>query len=122
VGEGCDRFSFSTIITKHIMKRQNTTHHYETPDALRHDAHTLAEDARALLEATAEITDEKVAEARKRLTEALETGREAYENLRERVVLGAKTADRVVHEHPYPTMAVVFGVGALVGFLLSRRG
>jgi len=103
------------------MKRQNSIHHYETPGALRHDAHTLVEDARALLEATAQITDEKVTEARKRLTEALETGQEAYENLRERVLLGAKAADRAVHEHPYPTMAVAFGVGALVGFLLSRR-
>ena len=103
------------------MKRQNTTSHFETPNALRHDARTLAEDARALLEATSEITDEKVAEARKRLADALETGKEAYENLRERVLLGAKAADRAVHEYPYPTMAVVFGVGALVGFLLCRR-
>ena len=103
------------------MKRRNSTSHFETPDALRHDATTLAEDAKALLEATSEITDEKVAEARKRLADALESGQEAYENLRERVIMGAKAADRTVHEHPYPTMAVVFGVGALVGFLLSRR-
>ena len=105
------------------MKRQNTTtSHYETPDALRHDANTLAEDARALLEATAEIADEKVAQARQRLSDALATSQEAYENLRERVIMGAKAADRAVHEHPYPTMAVVFGVGALVGFLCTRRG
>ena len=103
------------------MKKQNAMNRYETPGALCHDARTLAEDARALLEATAEITDEKIAEARKRLGEALETGKETYDDVRERVILGAKAADRAVHEHPYPTMAVVFGIGALVGFLLTRR-
>ena len=101
------------------MKRQNSR--YETPEALRHDAHTLAEDARALLDATAEITDEKVAAARKRLSEALEMGQEMYVDLRQRVVRGAKAADRVVHENPYPTMAAIFGIGTIVGFLLKRR-
>jgi ElaB/YqjD/DUF883 family membrane-anchored ribosome-binding protein len=103
------------------MKKQSAMNRYETPEALCHDARTLAEDARALLEATAEITDEKITEARKRLADALETGKETYENVRERVILGAQAADRAVHEHPYPTMAVVFGIGALVGFLLTRR-
>jgi ElaB/YqjD/DUF883 family membrane-anchored ribosome-binding protein len=95
---------------------------YETPNALRHDAHTLAEDARALLDATAEITDKKIADARKRLNEALERGQETYARLQERVVHGAKVADQAVHDHPYPTVAAAFGVGVLLGFLLSRRG
>jgi ElaB/YqjD/DUF883 family membrane-anchored ribosome-binding protein len=102
------------------MNGQSTSH-YQTPEALRHDAHTLADDARALLEATANITDGKIAEARQRLSEALESGKEAYENLRERVIHSARAADQAVHEHPYPTMAVVFGLGAVVGFLCSRR-
>lgn len=95
---------------------------YETPNALRHDAHTLAEDARALLDATAEITDKKISDARKRLTEALEHGQETYARLQEKVVRGAKVADQAVHDHPYPTVAAAFGVGVLLGFLLSRRG
>ena len=103
------------------MKRQNSTSHFETPGAIKHDARTLVSDARSLLEATAGIADEKVTEARRRLTEALDSGWEAYDNIRERVVDGAKAADRAVHEHPYPTMAVVFGVGALLGFLCGRR-
>jgi ElaB/YqjD/DUF883 family membrane-anchored ribosome-binding protein len=103
------------------MKQHTHANRYETPNALRHDAHTLVEDARALIEATAEIADEKVAEARKRLSDALETGEEAYEKLREKVIIGAKAADRTVHEHPYPTIAMAFGVGALMGFLFGRR-
>ena len=48
---------------------------YETPDALKHDAHTLAEDAQALLDATSDLTDQKIAEARQRLSDALESGK-----------------------------------------------
>ena len=99
----------------------NSPSHYQTPEALRHDARTLADDARALLEATANITDGKIADARQRLADALESGKEAYENLRERVIYSAKAADRAVHDHPYPTIAVVFGLGAVLGFLCSRR-
>ena len=103
------------------MKKQNTTNRYETPEAIRHDAQTLAEDARALWAATAEIADERVSQARSRLADALEKSEEMCDDVRARFVEGAKAADRAVHEHPYPTMGVVFGVGALVGFLLSRR-
>ena len=95
--------------------------HYETPEAVRHDAHMLAEDARSLIEATAQITDKKVTEARRRLGDALNHGKEIYAGLQEKVVHGAKVADRAVHEHPYQGMAIAFGVGALSGFLLSRR-
>lgn len=95
---------------------------YETPAALRHDAHTLAEDARALLDATSEIADEKVAEARKRVAEALEHGKQTYVLLQDKAIQSAKAADRMVHEHPYQTMAMAFGFGAIVGCLMCRRG
>lgn len=102
------------------MKQQSHSR-YETPDALRHDARTLAKDARALLEATETLTDEKIVEARKRLSQALQNGKEAYENLRDRIVVSAKDADRVIHDHPYPSMAAVFAAGTLFGLLCGRR-
>lgn len=95
--------------------------HFETPGALSHDANTLVEDARGLLEATAEIADEKVAAARKRLNAALEAGMESYEQIQEKVVRGAKIADKTVRDHPYQSMAIAFGVGAVIGYLISRR-
>jgi ElaB/YqjD/DUF883 family membrane-anchored ribosome-binding protein len=94
---------------------------YETPDALRHDARKLAEDARALLEATAEVTDEKVAEARRRLTEALADGKQTYARLREKANQGAKAADQAIRGHPYQSITIALGVGALLGFLVARR-
>lgn len=94
---------------------------FETPAALRHDSHVLAEDARALLAATAEVTDEKVAQARQRLEAALEQTKQAAESLRERAVQGAKQADGMIRNHPYESIAIALGVGALLGFALSRR-
>ncbi len=94
---------------------------YETPNALRHDAHTLVEDARALLDATADVTDEKVTEARQRLNEALEGSRTTYKNIQEKAKQGAQAVDQAIRNHPYQSMAIAFGVGSILGLLWSRR-
>jgi ElaB/YqjD/DUF883 family membrane-anchored ribosome-binding protein len=89
--------------------------------AIRNDMGKLADDARALMTATADVAGEKVVEARKRLNAALEHGREIYGQVREKAVQGARAADEVVHEHPYQAIAIGVGVGALIGYLISRR-
>lgn len=94
---------------------------YETPNALRHDARTLAEDARALLDATAEATDAKITEARQRLAEALDNGKQTYVRLKDKANEKVQAADQVIRSNPYQTLAVAFGVGALIGYLMSRR-
>ena len=82
---------------------------------------TLAEDARALMTATVDVAGEKVGDARKRLAVALERGKEIYGRVREKAVDGAKAADEAVREHPYQAIAIGVGVGALIGYLVSRR-
>jgi len=89
--------------------------------AIRDDAGTLAEDARALMTATADVAGEKVAEARKRLSTALESGKELYGRARDKAVEGAKATDASVREHPYQAISIAFGVGALLGYLLTSR-
>ena len=89
--------------------------------ATHNDMGTLAEDARALMAATADVAGEKVGEARKRLAAALERGKEIYGCVREKAVEGAKATDQAVHEHPYQAIGIAFGVGALIGYLLARR-
>jgi ElaB/YqjD/DUF883 family membrane-anchored ribosome-binding protein len=89
--------------------------------AISNDMGQLAEDARALMAATADVAGEKVSEARKRLAAALESGKEIYGRVREKAVEGVKAADEVVHEHPYQAIGIAFGVGALIGYLVSRR-
>lgn len=86
------------------------------------DLSTLAEEARALMAATADVAGEKVAEARKRLAAALESGKVLYGRAKEKAVEGAKAADEAVREHPYQAIAIAVGVGALIGYLLARRG
>ena len=81
----------------------------------------LAEDAQALMAATADVPGEKVGEARKRLAAALERAKEIAGRVRDKTVQAAKATDEAVHEHPYQAMAIAFGVGALIGFLVARR-
>src|SRR5271169_1315086 len=89
--------------------------------AISNDMGQLAEDARALMAATADVAGEKVGEARRRLAAALERGKEIAGRVREKAVEGAKAADETVREHPYEAITIAFAVGALVGYLVTRR-
>jgi ElaB/YqjD/DUF883 family membrane-anchored ribosome-binding protein len=89
--------------------------------AASHDIGSLAEDARALMAATADVAGEKVGEARNRLAAALERGKEIAGNVRDKAVAGAKVADQTIRENPYQAVAIGVGVGALIGFLIARR-
>ncbi len=90
--------------------------------AINNDLGTLAEDAHALLTATADVAGDKVGQARKRLSAALESAKEIAGNVRDKAVAGAKVADQTVRENPYQAIAIGVGVGVLVGYLLGRRG
>lgn len=39
----------------------------------------------------------------------------------EKTVERAKAADRVIRDHPYQTIGLVFGLGLLIGVLAARR-
>ena len=82
---------------------------------------TLAEDARALMAATADVAGEKVADARKRLAAALDNAKDIAGRVRDKAVEGAQAADEAVREHPYLAIGIALGVGALIGFLVARR-
>jgi ElaB/YqjD/DUF883 family membrane-anchored ribosome-binding protein len=81
----------------------------------------LADDARALMAATADVAGEKVGEARKRLASALDRTKEIAGRVREKAVEGVKAADDAVHEHPYQAIGIAFGVGAVIGYLVARQ-
>ena len=85
------------------------------------DLNSLADDARALMAATADVAGEKVGEARNRLAAALERGKVMYGRVRDKAVEGAKATDEAVHEHPYQAIAIGVGVGAILGYILARR-
>lgn len=85
------------------------------------DIGQLAEDARALMSATADVAGDKVIEARRRLSAALDNTKEFYGRVKERAVEGVKSADKTVRANPYQAIAISVGVGALVGCLVARR-
>src|ERR1019366_4334500 len=102
-------------------KQTNTEIMNQETQAIRNDMGQLAEDAQALMAATADVAGEKVVAARKRLAAALESAKEIAANVREKAIAGAQVADQTVRENPYQAIAVGVGVGAVVGYLLARR-
>lgn len=88
---------------------------------VRADVNALVEDARALMAATANVAEEQVVQARQRLAAALERGQHVYGRVRDEAVAEARATDHALHEHPYPAIGLAFGVGMLLGCLLSCR-
>lgn len=88
--------------------------------AISDDFGQLAQDARALMEATVDVAGDKVVEARGRLAAALEHGRKMTGDVRDRAVEGAKVADKVVRDNPYQAIGASLGVGFAIGFLIAR--
>ena len=89
--------------------------------AIRNDLGALAEDARALMAATADVAGEKVVEARKRLAAALENGKEIYGQVRNQAAEGIKVADQAVRDNPYQAIGIVFGIGAVIGYIVANQ-
>ena len=83
---------------------------------------SLAEDARNLMNATTDVAEAKVGEARKRLAATLERSKDIYESVRKNTVERAKAFDEAAHEHPYKAIAIGFGAGAFIGYLVARNG
>lgn len=82
---------------------------------------TLAEDAQALIAATANVAGEEIAEARKRLSAALGNNAQLFTRVEEKVLHGAKCTDKAVREHPYQALGIAVGVGVLLGYLAACR-
>jgi ElaB/YqjD/DUF883 family membrane-anchored ribosome-binding protein len=89
--------------------------------AISDDMGQLAEDARALVTATADDAKAKVGEARQHLVAIVESGKAFCGRVRDKAIEGSKVADGAVRGHPYQAIGIAFGVGALIGDLLARR-
>jgi ElaB/YqjD/DUF883 family membrane-anchored ribosome-binding protein len=89
------------------------------------DLKVLASDAEDLLKATAGDVSEKAREARVRLGVALDRAKKTFHAAQEQTISSAKEAakkaDTVIRDHPYESIGVAFGVGLLIGVLVTRR-
>ena len=88
---------------------------------VRDDVNVLAEDARALMAATANVAEEQVVQARQRLAAALKRGQKVYDRVRDEAVAELEATNQTVHEHPYQAIGLAFGAGVVLGCLASRR-
>lgn len=85
------------------------------------DIAELSENAQALMAATADISGEKVEEARKRLSSALEHVQELCRVGCNKGVEGGHAINQELHQHSLRYLAVVVGIGALLGYAIARR-
>ena len=79
----------------------------------------LAHDARALIEATANVTAETAKESRERLMVTLERGKKLYGDLSEKAYDEALAADESVSKYVYHAIGIV--AGAFLGYFTARR-
>jgi ElaB/YqjD/DUF883 family membrane-anchored ribosome-binding protein len=86
---------------------------------------SLAEDAEDLIKSTTETANEKASLARTRLSDTLERARDTCEELQHQSIrtarAAAKQADRTVRRHPYESVGIALGIGALLMLLFRRR-
>lgn len=90
-------------------------------DRLVQDFKVVMHDAEGLIKATAGELGEKVKEARVRLMASLENAKVGYHKLEEKALEGARATDKVIRQHPYESIGIAFGVGLLIGVLVTRR-
>ena len=90
-------------------------------DKLVADLKTVARDTEELLKASAGEVGDKAREARARLTNALESAKETCRRLEDKALAGAKATDKVIREHPYQSIGIAFGIGLLIGVLVTRK-
>ena len=79
----------------------------------------LAHDARALIEATANVTGETAKESRERLVVTLERAKRLYGDLSEKAYDEALVADEAVSKYVYHAIGIV--VGTFLGYFSARR-
>ena len=85
------------------------------------DLKAVTEDAEELLKAMAGQPGEASHEVRRRLGSAIDSAKATFRRMEEKAIAGAKATDKVIREHPYESLGVAFGIGLLVGVLVTRK-
>jgi ElaB/YqjD/DUF883 family membrane-anchored ribosome-binding protein len=92
----------------------------EGEQKLAENLQSVTEDAENFVRETGTGLSEKAREARARLAASLASARAGLTRLNEKAVAGAKATDRVIRDNPYQSIGVAFGLGILIGVLVTR--
>jgi ElaB/YqjD/DUF883 family membrane-anchored ribosome-binding protein len=103
------------------MNEAESTEENVTMSKLVQDFKVVMHDAESLLKASAGELGEKARDARARLTSSLESAKANFHKLEDKALAGAKATDKIIREHPYQSLGAAFGVGLLLGLLVTRR-
>ncbi len=105
------------------MNRKHENHIEESSpgEKLLNDLKEVVHDGEELLRSGAQGLSETSADVRERLSAALDSAKDMGRKLQDRTVKGAKATDRAIRENPYQSLGIAFGVGLLLGVLISRR-
>jgi ElaB/YqjD/DUF883 family membrane-anchored ribosome-binding protein len=85
------------------------------------DLKAVERDTTELMPATAGQGGEIGAQVRSRLVAAVDAADAACRRLEDTTVSALSATDRCIRAHPYETIGVFFGLGLLIGVLVSRR-
>lgn len=93
-------------------------------EKLAADVRAVIGDAEELLRQSATATGEQATQLRERAMALLRDARDRAHQLQEKAIVkgraAAHAADDYVHENPWRSIGVAFGVGLLVGLLVNR--
>jgi ElaB/YqjD/DUF883 family membrane-anchored ribosome-binding protein len=81
---------------------------------------SVTQDAESFVRETGTGLSEKAREARARLAASLASARESLSHLPQKAAEGARATDRVIRANPYQSIGVAFGLGILIGVLVTR--
>ena len=93
-----------------------STNRGETAKALE-DLGTAVEESEASLK---NLAGDKTGEMRARLQAAVDRAKVACGKLQDRTVAAAKATHKKVQENPYQAIGIAFGLGVLLGVLVTR--
>jgi len=87
--------------------------------AISRDMKQLTDDAQGLLAATADVTGEKVHDARKRLKAALDNGKSMLNRVEDEIICEARAAMQCLRDNPRVSITVAVAVGAFIGCIVA---
>ena len=96
---------------------QNMTAEDGSKERLIQDLRTLVRDAEELIQTTGRNVSDR---SKEQLIAALDRFKGTCQRVEKEAVTVARSADRIIREHPYPSLGVAFGFGVLLGVLLNR--
>ena len=97
---------------------KNLTAENASLELLAEEVSTLVQDAEALVLATGEKLSE---ESKAELENTLQRVRTRGERIKQQALAGVRATDRVIRQHPYQSLGVVFGLGLILGLLCKRK-